>query len=523
MTASSGPPRIVVRCDASDTIGGGHAMRCLTLANALAGQGAKVTFAVAAMPTALEARIAGAGHRIERIAASGELQRQGSNWEEPPLGAEAQLADAEATGAAAGRSDWIIVDHYLLDARWHSAARAFADQILVIDDLANRSYDCDILLDQTFGRSAENYRQLVPSGARILAGTAYALLRPEFARERPAALERRREGGPVRRILVSMGTADLGGITARVVEQLLPVAPECAIDLVLGGQAASLGQMRELAARHPQISVHADSERMAELMRDADLAIGAAGTTSWERCCLGLPSITLVLAENQRTVGQALAASGAALVAANIEEIGAKLGQWMREPDSLACASAAAFAIADGLGTSRVLEKMHGGEDASGEVSVRPAALSDGGQLWLWRNDPVTRAQSRDSKPIGWKNHIKWLAAALDCPDRHLFIAERSGTPVGTIRFDRLEDGGHEVSIAIAPQWRGTGCGAALLRAGCSQMPAGTITASVSEDNWASRRLFESCGFKQIERAEAGFLRYLFHLNGGTETSRNKG
>jgi UDP-2,4-diacetamido-2,4,6-trideoxy-beta-L-altropyranose hydrolase len=228
----------------------------------------------------------------------------------------------------------------------------------VIDDLANRPYDCDILLDQTFGRSADDYRERIPAGAKILAGATYALLRPEFARERPAALERREEGGPVRRILVSMGTTDPGGITARIVEQLLAAAPQCAIDVVLGPQAASLDQVRKLAAEHPAISIHVDSERMAELMRNADLAIGAAGSTSWERCCLGLPAIVFVMADNQRVGATALNKAGVAVAVADVGELVENLNRILASPELRIRMSEKAMQVTDGLGTQRVCDAM---------------------------------------------------------------------------------------------------------------------------------------------------------------------
>jgi UDP-2,4-diacetamido-2,4,6-trideoxy-beta-L-altropyranose hydrolase len=320
------------------------------------------------MPDALAERIRDAGHALERISPSPEMKRDGARWEEPPLSAKAQLADADATREASRRTDWLVVDHYLLDAQWHSCARRFADHILVIDDLANRSCDCDILLDQTFGRCADDYRALVPSGARIFAGAAYALLRPEFARERPAALDRRQEGGPVRRIFVSMGTADPGGITARIVEHVLAAAPDCAVDIVLGPQAASLAHVRELTARHSAVSIHVDSERMAELMRDADLAIGAAGSTSWERCCLGLPAIAFALADNQRLAAENLERAGAVVLAHSTEDSPTLLQGLLGDDRRRLSMIAAAAAIADGNGAKRVrdvmqlltAEKIHG-------------------------------------------------------------------------------------------------------------------------------------------------------------------
>lgn len=340
-------------------------MRCLTLANALSQAGATVAFVAASMPDALGERIKNAGHELHLVPASSEMERGGAKWEEPPLGAEAQLADANATGAAVGKADWLVVDHYLLDANWHSTARGFAGRILVIDDLANRKYDCDILLDQTFGRSAQDYRALVPDGAKVLAGATYALLRPEFARERPVALERRQAGGPVSSILVSMGTADPGGITARVVEQALAVAPQCAIDVVLGPQATSLEPVRELASRNPSISVHVDSERMAELMRDADLAIGAAGSTSWERCCLGLPAIAFAVADNQRNGAAALEEADVAIALAEEGELAKNLSRLLASTELRGRMSENAMQVTDGLGTERVravmeVAKAHG-------------------------------------------------------------------------------------------------------------------------------------------------------------------
>jgi UDP-2,4-diacetamido-2,4,6-trideoxy-beta-L-altropyranose hydrolase len=334
-------------------------MRCLTLANALSDAGTTVSFVAAAMPNALAERIRSADHALKLIPPSTEMQREGDRWEEPPLSADAQLEDAKTTGEAVGTTDWIVVDHYLLDATWHSAARGFGGRVFVIDDLANRPYDCDILLDQTFGRLAEDYRELVPAGAKILAGATYALLRPEFARERPAALERRQAGGPVRRILVSMGTADPGGITARIVDQVLTAAPQCAVDAVLGPQATSLDQVRKLAETHSTVSVHVDSERMAELMRDADLAIGAAGSTSWERCCLGLPAIVFAVADNQRLGAENLELAGAALLANSPDDVPELLRRLEDEP-SRASMIAAAAAITDGLGAQEVAEIIAG-------------------------------------------------------------------------------------------------------------------------------------------------------------------
>jgi UDP-2,4-diacetamido-2,4,6-trideoxy-beta-L-altropyranose hydrolase len=525
VSARSAQPQIVFRCDASNQIGGGHAMRCLTLANALSETGAKATFVAASMLYAIKKRITDAGHEFQRIPASPEMPRPDGKWEEPPLSEDSQLADAKATGAAVGHSDWLVVDHYLLDFRWHTAARSFADHILVIDDLANRSYDGDVLLDQTFGRSAEDYRSLVTDGCRILAGSQYAILRPEFARERPAALERRKAGGRADRILVSMGTMDPEGLTARIVEEVLAVAPECAIDVVLGPQAASLARVRDTAMRHTKVLLHMNTERMAELMRDADLAIGAAGMTSWERCCLGLPSVALVLAENQRNGASTLDAAGAVIAVDRASAVAPAVGKLLGDPEQSARMSAACFAIADGSGAARVLEDIVGRENMSSHhLEVRRARKTDIEPLWLWRNDLLMRSMAKAPDAITWADHERWFNRVFDDTESELYIVELSGEPAAMVRFDR-DDNRALVSINVAPQLRGRGIGKAALASTCRDFeeahPEATLWAEVRHENMASKLAFRAAGFEQAASDIPGFATFVRRPLRGHKASKN--
>lgn len=217
---SSAGPRILIRADASPQIGGGHIMRCLSLAGELACHGAETTFVCAMIPPALAARVAAAGHRLVHIEPAPELLSRIENWDSATLPREAQLRDAAAAHDAAGPADWIMVDHYRLDTIWLDAAPAGA-QRAVIDDLANRPQLCEMLIDQTFGRVASDYAPWVPDGCRVLAGAHFALLRPEFAAARPAALLRRRQVGQVGRLLLTLGSTDIGSISLHVLESLL--------------------------------------------------------------------------------------------------------------------------------------------------------------------------------------------------------------------------------------------------------------------------------------------------------------
>jgi UDP-2,4-diacetamido-2,4,6-trideoxy-beta-L-altropyranose hydrolase len=258
--------------------------------------------------------------------------------------------------------DLLIVDSYAIAAPQHQMFRTCAHTILVIDDLANRSHDCDLLLDQTLGRETSSYETLVPSTCRVLAGSNYALLRPEFAVARRRAFARRVESGEVQRILVSLGMTDISGITGKVVRALVAAEPNWALDVVLNSRAQSRAEVVALAASSRNVRLHTDPEAMAGLMLAADLAVGAAGSTSWERCCLGLPTVTVVLAENQNLIAENLARRGAILNVNStgpIEEgVSAAVAQLASDNKLRRAMSKAAFGVTDGLGTKRVAEAI---------------------------------------------------------------------------------------------------------------------------------------------------------------------
>lgn len=344
-------------------MGGGHVMRCLALADAIKARGGRCTFLCGAIPESLGARVRASGHALVRIEPLPEAPGNTEGWEGSLIAADDQRWDAQRSGEALPEpADWMVVDHYRLDHRWQSGIRSAAGRVMVIDDLANRTHDCDMLVDPTFGRDPADYAALVASGCAVLVGALYAPLRPEFAAARPAALVRRSAGGRVERILVSLGTTDVGGITAKVLAQILETGIGCAIDVVIGVDAPSLPAIERLARADPQLHVHVDSRDIAALMANADIAVGAAGTTSWERCCLGLPTLTLVLADNQRFIAEQLERAGAhQVVSADTEGTikTALLSLVADEVERMRMAEAAAH-IADGLGCDRICAALYG-------------------------------------------------------------------------------------------------------------------------------------------------------------------
>jgi UDP-2,4-diacetamido-2,4,6-trideoxy-beta-L-altropyranose hydrolase len=301
--------RIIFRVDASLQMGTGHVMRCLTLAHALKENRADIEFICRKQE----------GNLIDKIRSNGFVVHELEVLEEIEVGSK--LAHSHWLGATQQqdandcidifkeeRFDWLIVDHYALDEKWQKKLKPCYEKLMVIDDLADRKHQCDILLDQTFGRQQENYSELTPKDCKILLGSQYALLRPEFTKLREYSLERRRKLR-FKHLLVNMGGADPDNITGQVIEKLQAanLPKDVMITIVMGKTAPHLKSVSSFASKLSYRSeVKIDVNNMAEIMANADIAIGASGSTTWERCCLGVPTIQLITAYNQEFIAQQL-------------------------------------------------------------------------------------------------------------------------------------------------------------------------------------------------------------------------
>jgi UDP-2,4-diacetamido-2,4,6-trideoxy-beta-L-altropyranose hydrolase len=358
--------KVALRADASIEIGTGHVMRCLTLAGALTAKGARCEFICREHNGHLIEHIRAKGHAAHSLPMEGDADADlpHSAW----LGAtHSQDARACEPILAAIKPDWLVVDHYALDARWQGALAQHCGGTMALDDLADRPHACRILLDQTFGRQADDYRALVPADCTLLCGSGYALLRPEFAALRPYSL-RRRAQPKLQHLLITLGGVDKDNVTTRVLAALQgsPLSATCEITVVMGSTAPWLDDVRRMAqAMRWRTTVRVGVHDMARLMADSDLAIGAAGATAWERCCLGLPSAMLVLADNQRHAAGLLEQAEAARIVRLdgdrpnplvrlIDELG-------RSESRLRRMSEAARTITDGEGAKQVANLLvHG-------------------------------------------------------------------------------------------------------------------------------------------------------------------
>lgn len=325
--------KLAFRADASIEIGVGHVMRCLTLAQYMSDRGHECIFICCDLPGNNIKRISASGFQCYALPLSADLERDAVAIEDqyaPWLG-WSRGRDVALTSAVLEETvpDLLVVDHYALEQGWERQASHYASRVMIMDDLANRSHDCDILLDQNLGKRPGHYQGLVPERCEILAGSMFALLRPEFVRARSASVDRRnRLDHGLRHILISMGGVDKLDYTGRVLAILNNAGflAHIKVTVILGIDSPhkeSIATRVGEASGDVSLLVDADAGQVAAAMAEADLAIGAAGTTSWERCCLGLPTLLLVMAENQKFAASELTKRGAGVcleATSNLEE-----------------------------------------------------------------------------------------------------------------------------------------------------------------------------------------------------------
>lgn len=451
--------KVAFRVDASVQIGAGHSARCLTLADELRAHGATCRFLCRHAPESLIRSIAAKGHELTLLGTGGDATRATSSSDYAAwLGVPQELDAEQALAAlAAAPVDWLIVDHYALDRTWESKLRKRAARILVIDDLTNRAHDCDLLVNQN-PTAADAYASIVPASCRVLGGPRYAMLRPEF-RDAHARAERR--SGVVRRLLVFFGGFDPINCTTAAIDAIVKLeSPGLQTDVVIGAEHPDRQRIEERCKAHGLV-LHVQTTRMAELMLGADLAVGAGGSANWERCCTGLPSLIVTVADNQRELVRESALAGVAYAPEMGPNDSHGYEQHLRalvgNPLLLSSMSYNGLNLVDGEGIRRVLHAM-----GFSRTAMRVATAADSRNLFEWRNDPGVRAMSRVAVPLEWSAHSAWLESVLADRDRVLLIGERSGEPVGVVRFD-IHGERAEVSIYKVSERRERGVGAELL------------------------------------------------------------
>ncbi len=472
-------------------------MRCLTLAIELKKQGAQISFISRNLPIHLSTMLNAKGMEYIPLTTDATQEPTDELAHASWLGTS-QFQDAQATiQALANQSwDWIVVDHYALDARWEGAVRENCKKLMVIDDIADRQHDCDVLLDQNYYADMQTrYSGKVPEHCQLLLGPIYALLREEFRILREQVKPRT---GEVKRILVFFGGVDADNYTSLAIQALAELKCKQQVDVVIGAQHPHREKIQATCTAHGYVC-YVQTAHMAELMAKADLAIGAGGSATWERCCLGLPTLSFCVASNQRRQIEDAAAEGLLYAPSNDGDLMGVLQRHIQalleNTPLLKHMTANAMGVVDGRGVVRVANVL-----SVNNIEMRRASISDSPKLFEWRNHPTIRSVSKNSGSIAWESHQLWLTTVLADNDRELLIGYIKDEPVGVVRFDKEGDAA-EASIYLVPEGGFTGQGSSLLLSAerwlkKNRSDIKCVRACVLGGNEPSKRLFLAAKYR---------------------------
>ncbi len=474
---------LLVRADASVAIGTGHVMRCLALAQAWQDVGGRVVFAMAERTDAIQNRLSAESCEIASIASKAGT-----------------VEDAAQTVALASQHncEWIVVDGYPFTAKYQADLKSADCKVLFLDDYGQaQHYSADFILNQNASANAVLYTKREP-GTRLLLGTRYCLLRREFARWQ----QWQREISPAcNHLLILMGGSDPENITARAIEAFVSTElKQMTATVVIGGSNPNFEALGKLAAESGKITVRRDASDIGELMAAADLAISAAGTTCWELCLLGLPTLLIDVAENQTEVAKELDRRGCAIRVGDrrvrFDEIACQMKRVAASQELRLSLSRCSRELVDGKGAARVVSVLCG----LPRFRMRRARADDIQLLWKWANDLDVRAASFSSAPIPWETHVAWFAEKFD--KSLILIAEDDrGIPFGQVRFD-LNGDEADLNISLIKEKRGFGLARPVIEAAMSALFAHgkyeRVHAFVKPENAASARAFEQAGFRRI-------------------------
>ena len=469
--------RVLIRTVASAAVGAGHLRRCLSLAQRLHGLGASVTFALPTAAAPFKAWILDRGFTLHDI---GELADQ--------------TEDARRSRAAVPRPDWVVVDDYQLDARWHSEIAAPGTSVAVIDDLADRSLHAELLVDPNeHGDHRSKYAATMARLPRLLGGCRFALLDPVYESAPRYAFRRQ-----VRSIGIFMGGSDTGNVSAAALQACRKVF-QGFVEIVATSANPRLNELATLVQRDPSARLSVDLPDLAAFYQRHDLQIGAAGGATWERCCIGAPTLALSVARNQQAVLPELTRRGVLAVLHTPPEDEASfsdaIASLINDSPGRALMAQRSRELVDGRGALRVALCM-----LAQRLDVVRATIAECELALRWRNDPAVREMSLQSQPIDPEEHQQWYTASLDMASRLMLIGRIGPQPVGVIRFDAHGADAARVSIFLDPGLPGLGLGPILLERGEAALRAGwpataSLVAEVVPRNEASLRMFRRAGY----------------------------
>ncbi|ALQ09829.1 hypothetical protein D172_015305 [Pseudoalteromonas sp. Bsw20308] len=497
---------IIMRADASSHIGSGHIMRCLVLADRLKLDGHKVVFATRPQNGDLVTFIKQRGFSIY------ELQ-QPADWLVPTSTADyaawlqvSECDDAQECATAFDSPDLVITDHYGIGAQWHKVVKeAYNCKIIAIDDLV-RDHAADLIIDQTLLREPSEYHLLNPK-TTALTGTQYAIINTHFSSRHLSQLAAVSTLKNRPRVLLSMGGIDAPNASLQVLKVLKESVNPPITTVLLSARAPHYKSVTEFAVEYSVWLTHIDFvDDMAALMCEHDIAIGAPGSTSWERACVGLPSIVIALADNQQTICKNLEAVGAA-ISVELEAVSTTLMKaYERLIADYSKMRTINLQLCDGQGVKRIMK--HITQLFSGSLTLRLATKLDVEQVHAWQCKPETRRYALNKDVPSLAEHRAWMTKKLASKNDYFYVIEltnrkdEKGIPVGVVRLDMTAANTYTISIFIASEYFGKGVAKLALKQIDILHPKKIIHAVVLKENTASQVLFSRAGYQRINEEQ---------------------
>lgn len=470
---------VAFRVKANSETGLGHLMRCLCLADYLK-RFAHCEFVISSESQVVIEDIETRGYGVLRIESTNDA-----------------ILDAKLTCKALPHFElghsYLIVDCYDFDYKWEAyCSENSPAKLIIIDDLNNRVHSCDYLIDSSLGRNNESYQDSLVREKKLL-GIKYLVLKRQYIDRRSSSILRRKKTKKIKNILVSMGATDPKNYTARVLDKISQTHFKGQVTVVTTRHNPHLKHLKNM--KYEDVNVFVDHPKIEELATQADLCIGALGTSLMERACIGLPSICVKTAENQNYNALVAEEYKVAWVS-EVYKIDQPIDEFISmKPEDRLKITEHLMSIIDGLGYLRVLRECF---NIHPVVELRDLEIDDSRLLFQWQNETGARQYSRNINPPSWEEHVNWLQNSLSDSDRRLWIILMDSIPVGYTRLDSKNDT-EEVSILVSTHYQGLGIGKLALEAIKSKSRK-TIEAYVKEENTPSVKLFSSAGFKKIEK-----------------------
>lgn len=495
---------LVIRADATPQMGAGHIMRCLALAQAWREKGGDASFVVANIAPFVTKRLSREGFETRTLKTS--------------PGSEDDASKTRTITAEIG-AKWLALDGYHFNSRYLRIARHPGPNLLLIDDLGRE--DCDgeyahLVLNQNLHAKASMYPGL--RHRKLLLGPRFALLRNEFARP---AHSLRRFPDVALNVLVSIG----GGTQDRTLETMLAAIAmlphKVNVKVVGGGKAMP----HPASATTGNIEFGHEVQDMSVLMDWADAAVSAAGSTCWELCRSGVPSVVVDVAPNQVPVAEELDARGVSIYVPGAQlspdRMARALSRLLADRERRREMAERGMELVDGKGSARVVAALRGAS-----IHFQKVAWHDARLMWEWANDAEVRSESFFSKPIPWEVHRDWVREKLADPQAQMWIAREEGVAVGVVRLQVKSESFVEIAITVAPQSRGNGLAPHLIQHAvdwvvqCWHVPQ--LQALIKPKNIASRKAFEAAGFRFCDLTAVNGLEALRYIWESTLTERRK-